>query len=63
MLRRETWRHFDFWLFGAVVILSIFGIAMINSAIAGNIDLGNVCNPPDYFCVHWYGCSDSYGDH
>lgn len=39
MLRRETWRHFDFWLFGAVVILSIFGIAMINSAIAGNIDL------------------------
>lgn len=39
MLKREIWRHFDFWLFGAVVILSIFGIAMINSAIAGNLDL------------------------
>ena len=39
MLRREIWRHFDFWLFGAVVIACIFGIAMINSAIAGNQDL------------------------
>lgn len=36
MFRRETWQHFDYWLFGAVVILCIFGIAMINSAIAGN---------------------------
>ncbi len=36
MVRRETWKHFDFWLFGAVIILSIFGVAMIRSAIAGN---------------------------
>jgi len=36
MLRRETWKHFDFLLFGAVIILSIFGVAMIRSAIAGN---------------------------
>jgi rod shape determining protein RodA len=34
-----TWRYFDFWLLGAVVLLAIFGVAMINSAIAGNIEL------------------------
>lgn len=33
------WKYFDFWLLGAVAVLSIFGIAMIQSAIAGNIDL------------------------
>jgi rod shape determining protein RodA len=38
-MRSEIWRHFDFWLLGAVAILIIFGIAMINSAIAGNIEL------------------------
>lgn len=36
MLQRETWKHFDFLLLGAVIILSIFGVAMIRSAIAGN---------------------------
>jgi rod shape determining protein RodA len=36
---RISWRHFDFWLLGAVAILAIFGIAMIRSAIAGNIEL------------------------
>ena len=36
MPQRETWKHFDFLLFGAVIILSIFGVAMIRSAIAGN---------------------------
>jgi rod shape determining protein RodA len=36
MVRRETWKHFDFLLFGAVIVLSIFGVAMIRSAIAGN---------------------------
>lgn len=39
MLRREVWRHFDYWLFGAVLILSVFGIVMIRSAIAGNQEL------------------------
>jgi rod shape determining protein RodA len=34
-----TWRHFDFWLLGAVVLLVIFGITMIRSAVAGNIEL------------------------
>ena len=33
------WRHFDFWLLGAVVLMTIFGITMIRSAVAGNIEL------------------------
>lgn len=34
-----NWRHFDFWLLGAVAVLTIFGITMIHSAVAGNIEL------------------------
>ncbi len=34
-----TWRHFDFWLLGTVVLLIIFGVTMIRSAVAGNIEL------------------------
>lgn len=34
-----SWRHFDFWLLGAVALLTLFGIVMIRSAIAGNIEL------------------------
>lgn len=33
---RQVWRHFDYWLFGAVIILCIFGVAMVRSAIAGS---------------------------
>jgi rod shape determining protein RodA len=33
---REVWRHFDYLLFGSVIILSIFGVVMIQSAAAGN---------------------------
>jgi rod shape determining protein RodA len=36
MIRREIWKHFDYWLFGAVILLCTFGVAMIRSAIAGN---------------------------
>jgi rod shape determining protein RodA len=36
MLKNQTWKQFDFWLFGMVLVLSIFGVAMIRSAIAGN---------------------------
>ena len=39
MFKREVWRNFDFWLFGAVIFLIIFGIMMIRSSIAGNIEL------------------------
>jgi len=35
-MRRDLWRNFDFWLFGAAIFLSIFGVMMIQSAIAGN---------------------------
>ncbi|MDH5507144.1 MAG: rod shape-determining protein RodA [Anaerolineae bacterium] len=38
-MRTEIWRHFDFWLLGAVALLIIFGVATIDSAIAGNIEL------------------------
>jgi rod shape determining protein RodA len=36
---RNIWQKFDFWLFGAVLILSIFGIALIQSSIAGDAEL------------------------
>jgi len=39
MFKREIWRNFDFWLFGAVIFLIIFGLIMIRSTIAGNIEL------------------------
>ncbi len=39
MFKREFWRNFDFWLFGAVIFLCIFGLIMIRSSIAGNIEL------------------------
>lgn len=33
-----NWRYFDFWLLGSVAVLVIFGITMIRSAVAGNIE-------------------------
>lgn len=41
-MKQAAWKHFDFLLFGTVIILSIFGIAMIRSAIAGNEVLGDL---------------------
>lgn len=38
-MERISWRNFDFYLLGIVAALTIFGITMINSAIAGNIEL------------------------
>jgi rod shape determining protein RodA len=40
MERGRIWRHFDFWLLGAVVLLVIFGIAMIRSAMLSTPDTG-----------------------
>lgn len=34
-----AWHHFDFWLLGVVVLLVVFGVTMIRSAVAGNIEL------------------------
>ncbi|MFZ6029775.1 MAG: FtsW/RodA/SpoVE family cell cycle protein [Chloroflexota bacterium] len=38
-MSNANWRHFDFWLLGAVAILTVMGIAMIRSTLAGNIAL------------------------
>lgn len=38
-LSNIPWQHFDFWLLGSVAVLTIFGITMIQSAVAGNIEL------------------------
>jgi len=38
-MTRDIWRSFDFWLLGAVAVLTVFGIAMIRSAMAGNEEL------------------------
>lgn len=40
----SNWRYFDFWLLGAVAVLTIFGITMIRSAVAGNIELTTETN-------------------
>lgn len=39
MQTTRIWRHFDIWLLAAVAVLTIAGIAMIRSAIAGNEEL------------------------
>lgn len=44
MQRNLSWRHFDFWLLGAVVLAIAFGIAMIDSAVAGNAELEGFSN-------------------
>ena len=38
-MRKSIWRNFDFFLFGAVIFMCIFGIIMIQSAIAGNEEI------------------------
>lgn len=39
MLRSLSWRHFDFWLLGAIILAIAFGVAMIRSAVAGNEEI------------------------
>lgn len=38
-MNQTNWKYFDFWLLGAVALLTIFGVTMIRSAITGNIEL------------------------
>ncbi len=40
-MQQSAWRHFDYWLLGAVAILTILGVAMIRSTVAENIELAN----------------------
>jgi Bacterial cell division membrane protein len=51
MLRRGLWRHFDFWLLGAVLFLSIFGVVMIRSAVAGNVNLAGYAQRQAEFLI------------
>ncbi len=38
-MSRRNWRHFDWLLFGAVLLLSIVGVIMISSAVKGDPEL------------------------
>lgn len=51
MLRDISWRYFDFWLLGAVVLATAFGTTMIRSAIAGNEELLPLINRQIYFAL------------
>lgn len=51
MLRDTSWRYFDFWLLGAVVLATTFGTTMIRSAVAGNEELVLLPNRQIYFAV------------
>ena len=51
MLRSISWRHFDFWLLGAVVLAIAFGTTMIRSAVAGNEVLLPVIDRQIYFAL------------
>ncbi|MBI4759740.1 MAG: FtsW/RodA/SpoVE family cell cycle protein [Chloroflexota bacterium] len=51
MLRNISWRYFDFWLLGAVVLATAFGTTMIRSAIAGNEELLPLINRQIYFAL------------
>jgi rod shape determining protein RodA len=51
MLRNISWRYFDFWLLGAVVLATAFGTTMIRSAVAGNEVLLPLISRQIYFAV------------
>ncbi len=51
MLRDISWRYFDFWLLGAVVLATAFGTTMIRSAVAGNEGLVPLINRQIYFAA------------
>src|SRR5215216_1238096 len=51
MLRNISWRYFDFWLLGAVVLATAFGTTMIRSAVAGNELLLPLINRQIYFAL------------
>lgn len=51
MLKDISWRYFDFWLLGAVVLATAFGTTMIRSAVAGNEGLEPLINRQIYFAL------------
>ncbi len=54
-MREAAWRHFDFALLGVVAVLTIFGITMINSAVAGNIELAGHSQRQLIFAILGFG--------
>ena len=51
MLKNVSWRYFDFWLLGAVVLATAFGTTMIRSAVAENEVLTPLINRQIYFAL------------
>ena len=51
MLKNISWRYFDFWLLGTVVLATAFGTTMIRSAVAGNEVLLPLINRQIYFAL------------
>ena len=51
MFRDISWRYFDFWLLGVVVLATAFGTTMIRSAVAGNEELLPLINRQIYFAI------------
>jgi rod shape determining protein RodA len=51
MVKNISWRYFDFWLLGAVVLATAFGTTMIRSAVAGNEVLIPLINRQIYFAL------------
>jgi rod shape determining protein RodA len=51
MLKDISWRYFDFWLLGAVVLATAFGTTMIRSAVAENPELVPLINRQIYFAL------------
>lgn len=47
----RLWRHFDVWLLAAVTVLTIAGVAMIRSAIAGNETLAETVPRQSIYAV------------
>lgn len=50
-MRGLSWRNFDFLLLGAVMLAGAFGAMMIQSAIAGNLDLAGYDVRQIYFAL------------
>jgi len=51
MLKNISWRYFDFWLLGAVILATAFGTTMIRSAVAGNEELNPLIQRQIYFAL------------
>jgi rod shape determining protein RodA len=51
MLRNISWRYFDFWLLGTVVLATAFGTTMIRSAVAQNEVLLPLIDRQIYFAL------------